>query len=163
MRGDPAAGLVRPEQFDIELGFNLDAVVTDRAAAGGRCPGERVDRGAPKWNEDRLKREANSRDLRGHIEREDPLEDRFPRHSLDLSSNLDPRPAEQVFGRECRLNFRLRRAEKRARAASLRGSRRRQGNVRYEHRDGDDRAVGRLTVAPFLISALHCLDGPSRS
>ena len=107
---DPAAGLFSLEQIEVELGFDLDAVVADRipAEVGGRDTGKRMHRGGAERAEDHLEREPHAWNRGGHIQREHELERRLDADRLDLSINLDTALAAEILDGPRRLDLELR-------------------------------------------------------
>ena len=69
--------------------------------------------GRRERHEDHLQRQTYSRDLRGHAQRENELENALYLRPLDDSIDLYPRPAAKVVERERRLDLQFRHAQER--------------------------------------------------
>ena len=117
----PTSRLIGIKQNQVKLDFDLYRVVANVVPAQLRRRGarKRVLGGTREGDEDRLERQPYSRDLRGHVQREDQLEDRLSLRLLDNPSDLNSRPVPEIIEGEGRLDLQLRHAQDRARLAFL--------------------------------------------
>ena len=85
------------------------------------------------------------RDLGGHLQREDQLEDGLSHRLLDDPSDLDPRPVSEIFEGEGRLDLQLRYAQDPAPLTLLGLS-----GCRHEHTDAKSYERNELAGAHYL-------------